>query len=66
MRKLTLNNHVLTSLLVPLTPPTNLVSQPIALVTERLAVLASRIAFHKFTLLGEFSRKWERRHSVLT
>jgi len=66
MRKLTLNNHILTSLLVPLTLPTNLVSQPIALVTERLAALALRIAFHQLTLLGEFSQKWERRHSILT
>src|SRR5882724_4531580 len=65
-RKLTLDNQVLTGSLVPLALPTNLVGQPIALVTKRVEALAPRITFHQLTLLGEFSQKLRRRHSVLT
>jgi len=39
-KKLTLNDHILTSLLVPLEPTSNLISEVIALVTEGLASLA--------------------------
>jgi len=62
MRRLTFNNHVLTGLLVLLAPPTHLVSQPVTLVTKRMAALAPRIVLHQLTLLGKFSQKLGRRH----
>ena len=62
MRRLTLNNYVLTGFLVLLAPPTHLVGQPITLVTKRMAALALMIVLHQLTLLGKFSQKLGRRH----
>src|SRR5882724_366526 len=46
MEGLTLNDHVLTCFLVPLALATNLVGQPITLITERMAALEPWITLY--------------------
>src|SRR5882724_214369 len=63
---LTLNDYVLARLLVPLTLATNLVSQPIALVVQRLAPLANRVMCHQPPLDAKDQRRGAERRPPLT
>src|SRR5882724_5912885 len=49
-RRLTLNNHILAGLLVPLAAATDFVGKAIALMTEGLATLAHWVAIHSVAL----------------
>src|SRR5882724_7343530 len=65
--RLTLNNHILASLLVPLAVTTDFVGKAIALMTEGLATLAHWIMIHsvaldKHRLVGDIGREFRGSH----
>ena len=49
-KELTLNDHILTSLLVPLASATDLVGKAVALMDKGMAVLTHQIALHLLAL----------------
>ena len=53
MERLTLDNHVLTYFLVLLALATNLVSQPITLITKSMAALTLQITLHQLALYAQ-------------